>query len=163
LNEDRGAQNNADDHGGGVGQAHGAAEVGGHEGPLGLAGFYHANRRNRATSPQSKKAKPFTTEKVLSHRRSCWCATDHARSRRSRPFRRLTCLVAFEVLDGALVGFGFRERGKRPKVTALPCLEVPLARIQAVLAGLEFANHRTKPGQKGPRLKENDNAKARRS
>src|SRR5262249_39803178 len=50
-------------------------------------------------------------------------------------------LMALEVLDCALVGFGFRERGERPQVTALPCLRVLLAGIQAVLAGLEFANH----------------------
>jgi hypothetical protein len=52
---------------------------------------------------------------------------------------------AFEKLHRTLVLFGFFARGECAQVSALSRFRVYLSRIQAVLAGLEFANHFASP------------------
>jgi len=51
-------------------------------------------------------------------------------------------MAVLEELDGALVLRGFLTRVKRAQVSALASLRINLSRIESILAGLEFANHR---------------------
>src|SRR6201989_2303518 len=58
------------------------------------------------------------------------------------PFRRL---MAFEVLHRAFVLLGLGARLEGAEIAALAGLRVDLARIEALAAGLELADHRRPP------------------
>jgi len=49
--------------------------------------------------------------------------------------------VVFEILDRALVSFGCFSRREGSEIASASGLGIFLARVQAVLAGLEFSDH----------------------
>jgi hypothetical protein len=50
--------------------------------------------------------------------------------------------MVFEILDGAFVGFRRLSSSKRAQISPAASLRVLLSRVEAVLAGFEFPNHR---------------------
>src|SRR5258706_11907175 len=62
---------------------------------------------------------------------------------RRRGRRVTSSTYAFEILYRPLVLFGGCKRGKCSQVSALPRSRIFLPRVQAVLDGRKFSNHRT--------------------
>src|SRR5215468_6854003 len=69
----------------------------------------------------------------------------HARVRHGKGGCGGAASMALEVLHGALVLLGRRARRKRAEIAAAAGLRVELARIEAIAARLELADHRRLP------------------
>ena len=50
--------------------------------------------------------------------------------------------MSFEILDGALVFLRCLPRPERTEIPLLPSLGILMTRIQSILTGFEFPNHR---------------------